>query len=173
MAKKCWQKSAILVTMMNVKMANALVLLQSDLPDHGTTDYALCPHHVLWHIAMFNSSASWKTKGQALMHKKAKSPEGLILVEGEDFAPLWFCPCQKSAPLNIMLSLEKVWAWLAKRMSASICLNCFLVVLHGSIAQPKSQKERTPAGTVAEIKDLVSRDVRPALAFAPELWDFQ
>lgn len=46
-AKKLWQKSAIPATVTNVEMANALVLLQSDSQDHGTADYALCPHYIL------------------------------------------------------------------------------------------------------------------------------
>lgn len=75
-AKQLWQKSAIPVTMANVERANTLALLQSDSQDHGTTDYALCPHSMLWHIAMFNSSASPKTKGQALIYKRPDLQRG-------------------------------------------------------------------------------------------------
>lgn len=118
-AKKLWQKSAIPATVTNVEMANALVLLQSDSQDHGTADYALCPHYILWHIATFNSSANWKIKGQELIHKKVKSPKGLRLVEGGILIALLFTLWQK-VHWGIMycLILEKVRPWLAKVMTA-------------------------------------------------------
>lgn len=133
-AKKLWQKSVIPATMTNVEMANALVLLQSDSQDHGTTGYALCPRYILWHIATFNSSANWKIKGQELIHKKVKSPKGLRLVEGEILIALLFTRWQK-VHWGIMycLILEKVRPWLAKVVPAR---NSFLVPLHGSIAWP-------------------------------------
>lgn len=133
-AEKLWQKSTIPATVSNVEMASALVLLQSDSQDHGTTDYALCPHYMLWHIATFNSSANWKTKGQELIHKKVKSPRGLRLVEGEILIAFLFTLWQK-VHWGIMycLILEKVRPWLAKVMTAR---NGFLVPLLGSVAWP-------------------------------------
>lgn len=102
-AKKLWQKSVIPATVTNVEMANALVLLQNDSQDHGTTDYALCPHYMLWHIATFNSSANWKIKGQELIHKKVKSPKGLRLAEGEILFPCYSL-CGKNALRHYVLS---------------------------------------------------------------------
>lgn len=132
--KKLWQKSAIPATVTNVEMANALVLLQSDSQDHGTTDYAPCPHYILWHIATFNSSANWKIKGQELIHKKVKSPKGLRLVEGEILIALLFTLWQKEHwGIMYCLILEKVRPWLTKVMPAR---NGFLVPLRGSTAWP-------------------------------------
>lgn len=46
-AKKLWQKKTIHVTVVNVEVTNALMLLQSDSQDHGTTDNALHPPYML------------------------------------------------------------------------------------------------------------------------------
>lgn len=113
-----------------------LTLLQSDSQDYGTTNYALCPHDMLWHIATFNSYASWKTKGHALIHKKVRSKGAQNSRRGNIYS-LVMMLMLKSALRGIMsqMSLENVRACLAKSIPAR---NGFPVLLHGPIAWPET-----------------------------------